>query len=60
MHRIFHLPMRPKLRLDILIPEQPHLRGKMLPVCAEETAVEIYRREKGHRSRGETIFGGHG
>lgn len=59
MHRILHLPMRPKLSLDILIAQQPHLRGQMLPVRAEEPTVEVDWRQQCHWPRGEAVLDGH-
>jgi hypothetical protein len=51
MHRILHIPMRPKLRLDILVPQQAHLRREMLPVGPQEPSVEVDGRQEGHWPR---------
>jgi hypothetical protein len=54
MNRIINTPMRPKLALDVFIPQQPHLGRQMLAVSTQKTAVEWNRRQKGVRDDAET------
>ncbi len=42
MHRVFNIPVRPELSLDVLIAQEPHFGRQMVPVCPEKTAVEVY------------------
>lgn len=34
MRRVINIPVRPKLGLDVLVTEDPHLDGEVLPVCS--------------------------
>jgi hypothetical protein len=58
MRRVVNLAMRPELSLDVLITQNSHLGREMLPVSAEETAVEGDGREEGHVGWAEGTAGG--
>ncbi len=55
MHRVFDIPVRPELSLDVLITQEPHFGREMVPVCPEETAVEVDWWEQGHRTGGHAL-----
>jgi hypothetical protein len=50
MHGVLNLAVRSELGLDILVSQQPHFRGEVPPVSAEQTAVEVNWWKEGHRT----------
>lgn len=61
MGRVVDFPMSPKLGLDVLVAEKPHIGREMLAVGAKEATVQVDRRQKSNRVGSETAArGGHG
>ena len=58
MQRILHIPMSPKLALQVRVAEDAHLGVEFLAVDAENAAVELERREEGEGFT-EAGFGAH-
>lgn len=46
--RVVDFAMSPELGLDVLVAEDPHLAGEVLPVAAQEPPVEGDRGQEGH------------
>lgn len=44
MGRVVDFPMGPKLGLDVLVAEKPHIGREMLAVGAKEATVQVDRR----------------
>lgn len=56
MGRIVNVAMRPELGLDVLVTQEPHLARQMLPVSAQEAAVERYGRQQSHGAGLEALL----
>jgi hypothetical protein len=49
MRRVLRLPMTPKLGLDVLVAQEPHLGGQVPAVRAEQPPVQGDGRQQGQR-----------
>lgn len=43
--RVLHVTMSPEFRLDILIPQQPHIMRQMLAMRAEQATIQVHGRQ---------------
>lgn len=60
MGRVVHVPVRPELGLDVQVAQDPHLGGEVLPVRAQQAAVQRDGRQQGHHGRGPQGVGAAG